>query len=93
VDGSLPRVQGIELRLATGAFNVLSPPTGLKVVFWLLLLLFGLVFGFWFFETGFFCNPGCPGTHFVDQAGLELRNPPASASQVLGLKVCSTTPG
>jgi hypothetical protein len=35
----------------------------------------------------------CPGTHFVDQAGLELRNPPASASQVLGLKVCATTPG
>jgi hypothetical protein len=24
------------------------------------------------------------------QAGLELRNPPASASQVLGLKVCTT---
>jgi hypothetical protein len=36
-------------------------------------------------------SPGCPGTHFVDQAGLELRNPPASASQVLGLKVCATT--
>jgi hypothetical protein len=36
---------------------------------------------------------GCPGTHFVDQAGLELRNPPASASRVLGLKVCATTPG
>jgi hypothetical protein len=36
------------------------------------------------------CSPGCPGTHFVDQAGLELRNPPASASQVLGLKVCTT---
>ena len=35
-------------------------------------------------------SPGCPGTHFVDQAGLELRNPPASASQVLGLKVCTT---
>jgi hypothetical protein len=32
------------------------------------------------------CSPGCPGTHFVDQAGLELRNLPASASQVLGLK-------
>jgi hypothetical protein len=30
-------------------------------------------------------SPGCPGTHFVDQAGLELRNLPASASQVLGL--------
>ena len=34
-------------------------------------------------------SPGCPGTHSVDQAGLELRNPPASASQVLGLKVCT----
>jgi hypothetical protein len=30
--------------------------------------------------------PGCPGTHSVDQADLELRNPPASASRVLGLK-------
>jgi hypothetical protein len=39
-------------------------------------------------------SPGCPGTHFVDQAGLELRNPPAaSASRVLGLKVCATTLG
>jgi hypothetical protein len=39
------------------------------------------------------CSPGCPGTHFVDQAGLELRNPPASASRVLGLKACATTSG
>jgi hypothetical protein len=39
------------------------------------------------------CSPGCPGTYFVDQAGLKLRNPLASASQVLGLKVCATTPG
>jgi hypothetical protein len=31
-------------------------------------------------------SPGCPGTHFVDQAGLELRDPPAFASRVLGLK-------
>jgi hypothetical protein len=38
------------------------------------------------------CSLGCPGTHSIDQAGLELRNPPASASQVLGLKVCATTP-
>jgi hypothetical protein len=36
-------------------------------------------------------SPGCPGTHFVDQAGLELRKPPATASQVLGLKACTTT--
>jgi hypothetical protein len=39
------------------------------------------------------CSPGCPGTRSVDQAGLELRNPPASASRVLGLKACATTPG
>jgi hypothetical protein len=39
------------------------------------------------------CSPGCPGTHFVDQAGLKLRNSPASASRVLGLKACATTPG
>jgi hypothetical protein len=37
------------------------------------------------------CSSGCPGTHFVDQAGLELRNPSASASRVLGLKACATT--
>ncbi|GAB1301519.1 Mitochondrial outer membrane protein SLC25A46 [Apodemus speciosus] len=36
-------------------------------------------------------SPGCPGTHSVDQAGLELRNPPASASGVLGLQACATT--
>lgn len=34
-------------------------------------------------------SPNCPGTHSVDQLGLEL-SPPASASQVLGLKVWAT---
>jgi hypothetical protein len=38
-------------------------------------------------------TPACPGTHSGDQVGLELRNLPASASQVLGLKACATTPG
>jgi hypothetical protein len=37
------------------------------------------------------CDSGYPGTHSVDQAGLELRNLPASASLVLGLKVYVTT--
>jgi hypothetical protein len=37
------------------------------------------------------CSPGYPGTHSVDQAGLELRNLPASASQVLVLKECANT--
>jgi hypothetical protein len=48
--------------------------------------LFGWLVGFWFFQDRvFLCSPGCPGTHSVDQAIFELRNSPASASQVLGL--------
>jgi hypothetical protein len=39
------------------------------------------------------CSPGCPGTHSVDQAVLELRNSPVSASRVLGSKACATMPG
>jgi hypothetical protein len=32
---------------------------------------------------------GCPGTHSIDQASLKRRDPPASASKVLGEKcVC-----
>ena len=32
------------------------------------------------------CSPGCPGMCSGDQAGLKLRNLPASASQVLTFK-------
>jgi hypothetical protein len=49
-------------------------------------------FVFLFRDRVSLCSPGCPGTHSVDQAGLELRNPPASASRVLGSKACATTP-
>jgi hypothetical protein len=47
--------------------------------------------GFFFWDRVSLCSPGCPGTHSVNQAGLKLRNLPASASQVLGLKTCATT--
>jgi hypothetical protein len=56
------------------------------------------IFKYTFFFFGFFqdrislYSSGCPGTHSLDQTGLELRNPPASASRVLGLKACATTP-
>ena len=59
------------------------------------LCFFLFWFGFWFvvvvvvFETGY--SPGYPGTHFLDHVGLELRNPPASASQVLRLKAYAAT--
>ena len=49
----------------------------------------GLFWFFWFYRVSLYSR-GCPGTHFVDQAGLELKNPPASASRVLGLKACAT---
>jgi hypothetical protein len=60
----------------------------------LFVCLFGWLVGWFlvFSRQGFSVLPGSPGTHSVDQAGLELINPPASASQVLGLKACATTP-
>ena len=40
------------------------------------------VFCFLFFQDRVsLYSLGCPGTHSVEQAGLELRNPPASTSQ------------
>jgi hypothetical protein len=57
-------------------------------------VLFCLVWFFVFFQDRVsLCSLSCPGAHSVFQAGLELRNLPASASQVLGLKACTTTPG
>jgi hypothetical protein len=57
------------------------------VVFAVVVIVFVLVWFLVFGDKVFLYSLGCPGTHFLDQAGLELRNPPASASQVLGLKV------
>jgi hypothetical protein len=65
-----------------------------QIFFHFFSIFFCFVFLFCFFETGFLCislASGFPGTHFVDPVGLKLRNLPASASQVLGLKVCATT--
>ena len=59
--------------------------------------IFLVLFCFLFFVCLFFqdrvslCCSGCPGTHFVDQAGLKLSYLPASASKVLRLKACTTT--
>jgi hypothetical protein len=49
---------------------------------------FLFLFRFVLFDTGFLCcSPGCPGTHSVDQGGLEVRDKSASASLMLGSKV------
>ena len=59
----------------------------------LLLLFWVFLFCFVFLRQGFSVQPwlSYPGTHSVDQAGLALRNLPASASQVLRLKAFATT--
>jgi hypothetical protein len=56
-------------------------------------VLFCLVCFLLFRDRVSLCSPSCPGTHSLDQAGLKLRNLPASASRVLGLKACTTMPG
>jgi hypothetical protein len=73
----------------------------LVFLLWLFKILFLFLFyayecfAFFFFlvfrGSVSLCSRGCLGTHSVDQAGLELRNLPASTSQVLGLKACATT--
>jgi hypothetical protein len=68
-----------------------SPPCNLQFCLFFCFVLFCFVF-LVFRDRVSLYSPGCPGTHFVDQAGLELRNTPASASRVLGLKTCATTP-
>jgi hypothetical protein len=49
------------------------------VLFCFVLFCF-VLFCFVFRDRVSLYSPGCPGTHFVDQADLELRNPPASVS-------------
>jgi hypothetical protein len=60
------------------------------VCFWffgfVVVVVVVVVFGFVFQDRVSLCSSGCPGTHSVDQAGLELRKSPASACKVLGLK-------
>jgi hypothetical protein len=46
-------------------------------------------FFFWFFETGFLCIALAVLELTVDQAGLEFRDQPSSASWVLGLEACT----
>jgi hypothetical protein len=70
----------------------LGPLQKHQMLFFVCLFCFVFVFVFVFGRDRVsLCSPGCPGTHSVDRAGLELRNPPASASQVLSLEACGTT--
>lgn len=48
------------------------------------LTVFCFCFDFW--DMVSLCSSDCPESHFVDQAGIELRYPPASASLVAKIK-------
>jgi hypothetical protein len=69
-----------------------------KSMFWVFcFLVFVCLFVFCLFfvfrDRVSLYSPDCPGTHFVDQPDLELRNLPASTSRELRLKACATMPG
>jgi hypothetical protein len=73
-------------------FSICTAKASAYYGFFVLFCFFVCLFVFWLFRDRVsLYSTGCPGTHSVDQAGLELRNLPASSSQVLGLKACTTT--
>ena len=43
-----------------------------------------------FWDRVSLCSSGCPATCSLEKGGLKLRDPPISAPQVLGSKVCAT---
>jgi hypothetical protein len=75
------------------ALAQINEPRAVTTTSFCLFVCLFFVFVFVFRVRVSLYSPGCPGTHFIDQVGLKLRNPPASASRVPGLKVCATMPG
>jgi hypothetical protein len=57
-------------------FGTLCPDCDWVCLFYLFIYLF-------IWDRVSPCSPGCPGTHSVDQAGLELRNSPASEVKIV----------
>jgi hypothetical protein len=55
--------------------HILALFLSLSFVFFFVFLFF--LFFFVFQDRVSLCSPGCPETHSVDQAGLELKNLPA----------------
>jgi hypothetical protein len=84
---------GFELRTSGRAVGELNHWAISPALFAFSFLFFCLFVCLFVWDRVSLCSPGCPGTHFVDQADLELRNLPASASQMLGLKVRATISG
>jgi hypothetical protein len=69
-------------------FGLVSVVVAFVFVF---LFLGGLVLGLVSQDTVSLCSPGCPRNHSVDQADLELRDPPTFAFGMQKSKGCATT--
>ena len=78
----------ILLKIFTGSSIWESSLPSIPTIFLFVCLVVCFVLFCFVWNSVSLCSPGCSGTHSVDHAGLELRNPPASASQMLGLKAC-----
>jgi hypothetical protein len=82
-------------RLWTSSLSLLAILTVYFALNFSILFIYLFIYLFNLFIFGFLrqgVQPWLtPETHSVYEAGLELRNPPASDSQVLGLKACTTT--
>jgi hypothetical protein len=74
-----------------GVNNLLKPVPALRTLYnWFLLFFHILDIQFCFvWGRVSLCSLVYPRTQSIDQAGLKFGDPPASASQVLGLKACT----
>jgi hypothetical protein len=83
-----PEGGGIHSNLSKHTFSGLFPYSSAEESLgWLVGWLVGLVF---ILKRVSLCSPDCPETFSVVQAGLKLRDLPASASLGPGLKACTT---
>jgi hypothetical protein len=75
------RCEITRMEMEEGKSHTKTPPATRSLQAYSVLFCFVLFWFLVFRDRVSLYSPGCPGTHFVDQAGLELRNLPASAFQ------------
>jgi hypothetical protein len=76
----LTELQELQSSLRERLLKMVSSMTPFYLRIFVVLSLVGWLVLFVFRDRVSLCSLGCPRTHSVDQAGLKLRNPLASAS-------------
>lgn len=78
-------------RLTWRTCYVENKQKSLLILHILKIIIFSFFFSFFLLEAGSYCVSGTfLKFTIVVQAGFELKNPPAFASQMLGIKMCAT---